>query len=979
MQGEIQFLMMHLYIIAFALTGITALLLGTFVLSKNSAAAVNKSWFTLSLSVFVYSIFFCFHVAAPSQRLAIIYSKILSVGSITATPLFLLFVCHLTKKYQENKRKIYFIFALSPVFFYALLTDKIYSTSEVYSIFNYYVVPGVMYPAFVTYFVAVAILSHVILVKSLRTTTSSERIQIKYVLFASCIAFFAAATTFITPYKNTDAIMTFSLLLPLYPVIVSYAIVKHQLMDIEVIIRRTAIFSGLFAFVYGIFTAGTMVGQEFFKNNLHWNQWIAIMPTMITIKTLPQLAGFITNIFLCYFVWRRRSSPVHLIYSLFSLCVAIWTLGSYLLFFDISHSQALFIARALHIGVLFLPALFFHFICLLLDLPKWKRYLVVIYGFSFIFFILDVLGILIRDVRSTIFGFYAKGGAVYGIFSFFVTAVIMTSLVLVLRAMRDSDPSKKKQLRYLAFGTSLALLGGLNDFLPINGIYKYPILNIFVYPFGSLAIGIYGVCVAYSIARYNLMDLKVIIKRTAVFAGLFAFVYGTFTIVTMVGQEFFKGTLHWNQWIAMVPTVAIITFALRPLEVFLTNATEKFLFQKRYDYRELLRTFTNEVLTVLDLQKLMDQTIAGLMRIVKLESAAVFLKDKDAKVYRIFASSGVQDKNLTFKDTDRLITHLSQTHEPLLKDKEADKMSGVSNFNDDFKKLNAQLCLPIALHDELTGVLCLGMKKSGEEFMPEDIDILMTLARTLAIALANAQLFDQLSKTQDCMIRREKMAAVGTLAAGMAHEIKNPLAAIQTFTEYLPAKYTDPEFREKFVRIVGHEVDRIHNIVKNLLLFSKPSEPNKKLCSVNEPLKDILDLLSNEFLKKNIHANFHFEEHQILADSEQLKQALLNVVLNAVDAMKESGGTLDVRTIATKEDMEVLITDTGCGISKENIPHLFDPFYTNKEGGTGLGLSITHSIVEKNGGKISVESQVGVGTTFTLSFPMALVVKGVVV
>lgn len=231
-----------------------------------------------------------------------------------------------------------------------------------------------------------------------------------------------------------------------------------------------------------------------------------------------------------------------------------------------------------------------------------------------------------------------------------------------------------------------------------------------------------------------------------------------------------------------------------------------------------------------------------------------------------------------------------------------------------------------------------------------------------------SEISEQKERLETELERRERLKSVGILAAGLAHEIKNPLAAIQTFTEYLPARYDDPQFRDKFCRIVGKEVKRICDIVTNLLLFSKPAEPNRIACSINDSLQDIVDLLSNEFLKGHIRVVLDLEEHRVLADPGQLKQAFLNVILNAIDAMKANGGTLRVQTKALADGVEVRIGDTGRGIPAENIPRLFDPFYTDKEGGTGLGLAITHSLIEKNGGRISVESREGAGTVFVVKF-----------
>jgi len=213
----------------------------------------------------------------------------------------------------------------------------------------------------------------------------------------------------------------------------------------------------------------------------------------------------------------------------------------------------------------------------------------------------------------------------------------------------------------------------------------------------------------------------------------------------------------------------------------------------------------------------------------------------------------------------------------------------------------------------------------------------------------------------------EKMKAVGTLAAGLAHEIKNPLTAIKTFTEFLDEKYGDQEFRAKFKRIVGGEVERINSIVQQLLDFAKPKPLSKINVNINEILENILTLLSNDFIKKRVTVVKKMSSIApiINADLNQMKQAFLNIMLNSVEAMRP-GGVLNISTTFESGRVFITISDNGIGISKKDIPYIFDPFYSKKESGSGLGLSIVHNIIKEHGGRISVESEIGKGTSFEI-------------
>lgn len=218
----------------------------------------------------------------------------------------------------------------------------------------------------------------------------------------------------------------------------------------------------------------------------------------------------------------------------------------------------------------------------------------------------------------------------------------------------------------------------------------------------------------------------------------------------------------------------------------------------------------------------------------------------------------------------------------------------------------------------------------------------------------------------------EQQKAVATLAAGLAHEIKNPLASIKTFTEHLNARYTDPAFRAKFQKIVGGEVERINLIVQQLLEFAKPVPPKLTPLDLPRLVDETLEFLNNELVTHHIEVHRHYEAHPpILADPQQLKQVFLNLFLNSLQAIN-GHGHLEVRTALRGSDLEVTIADNGAGIAPKDLPHIFEPFYSTKPTGTGLGLAVVQGIIKEHGGRITVESRPEQGTTMTLHLPIAV-------
>lgn len=249
-------------------------------------------------------------------------------------------------------------------------------------------------------------------------------------------------------------------------------------------------------------------------------------------------------------------------------------------------------------------------------------------------------------------------------------------------------------------------------------------------------------------------------------------------------------------------------------------------------------------------------------------------------------------------------------------------------------------------------------------------DVVQRLVDRWFFTKSTPALVEENERLRQEVAQSDRMKAVATLAAGMAHEIKNPLTSIKTFAEYLPQKYDDPQFRDRFAKIMAQEVDKMNALVHRLLEFARPAEPQLKLVSLKRVIDETLDLLQGTLLKNQIQTQTIFDPTDtIYADEGQLKQALLNVILNSIEAMP-GPGRIAVSTVRQNGSIAIVVADSGPGIAKKDFQHIFDPFYTTKAGGTGLGLSVVHSIVRQHGGRVAVESEIGKGTTIRMVLPV---------
>jgi len=255
------------------------------------------------------------------------------------------------------------------------------------------------------------------------------------------------------------------------------------------------------------------------------------------------------------------------------------------------------------------------------------------------------------------------------------------------------------------------------------------------------------------------------------------------------------------------------------------------------------------------------------------------------------------------------------------------------------------------------------------------------LQKTFKEMLTSIQERDKRQKVESetKLLQSEKQASVGKLAGGVAHEINNPLTGIVTFTHMLLRRNDIPEEVRADLETIGQETERVRKIVKGLLDFSRQTELDRESTDVNRLVRQAITLVENQALIKGVNLTFEPGDGlpMVILDRNQMQSVLLNIIINALDAT-DPGGSITLTTnigVSTshpgQKGIEILCTDTGCGIPPENLNRLFDPFFTTKDvgHGTGLGLSVSYGIVERHGGTIWVQSKVGKGTTFKVWLP----------
>jgi signal transduction histidine kinase len=296
-------------------------------------------------------------------------------------------------------------------------------------------------------------------------------------------------------------------------------------------------------------------------------------------------------------------------------------------------------------------------------------------------------------------------------------------------------------------------------------------------------------------------------------------------------------------------------------------------------------------------------------------------------------------------------------------------------------ELSAGVAIPLVTKGQLVAFVLLRSSEGLQGIESDKAELVAAMAQTAANALDSLLVYEDLHRSQALMRRTDRLRSLEIIAGGFAHEIRNPLTSIKTFIQLAPARKDDMEFIRDFSKIVLDDVHRIERLIQEILDYARYMEP--KL--TDEDLNDIVASCLYFIEVKADGCGIKIEKElapglpRVMLDRQQIKQVLLNLLLNAMDAMGQRGGSLRVRTnTLTKPDatvrLQIEIEDTGPGISAANLEHIFDPFFTTKHNsgeneGTGLGLTIAHQIIQEHQGDIQAESIEGTGTTFRITLP----------
>lgn len=558
--------------------------------------------------------------------------------------------------------------------------------------------------------------------------------------------------------------------------------------------------------------------------------------------------------------------------------------------------------------------------------------------------------------------------------SVWVLLALTFSVSLVLSRMSSSESRiDRLRLLYLAVGAAASVLFSGLDFLARFDI-GFPAL-------GPIVSTLYLFFLSQTLLRLRLMDLHELLGKIASQAVLAAILAVVFVVLT----AWVEGNASLYLFNTLVAAFVMLIL-LEPLTDWVEDRTVALFFRQRFAFLESVRQLLRRTANVIDAPELAASLLDGLNETRRITHASIYLLAEDRPGFRLLDSRGPQPALFIDQGTARALVsrteraQLLETVErrivelkaqPLEARKSRDELRRLNDVRTAMQQMRAGITVPLMGNDRVLGFLNLWDERVPEAFASDEIALILELADRVATVIENSKLYDK-------MRERDRLAALGEMAAGLAHEIRNPLGAIKGAAQFLDPKGLPSEEGE-FVEVIVEEVNRLNGVVSAFLDYSRPLKQNFGPTDLNEVVTRTLKLITTDVPPSvSVAEELAADLPRVDADAEQLKQVLINLVQNAVQAMGTREGRITVRTSRPErfgdfrpieQQVQLQVTDNGPGIPADQQLNIFVPFFTTKQKGTGLGLAISQRIVKNHGGSISVESRVGEGSTFIIRLP----------
>ncbi len=731
--------------------------------------------------------------------------------------------------------------------------------------------------------------------------------------------------------------------------------------------------------------------------------------------------SFVANLLIGLFVYfKNPKNRLNIFFALFSLMVSGWSVGSFLENVIPDRSLALTVLRSNYLFAVWLPAVYIHFVYSFATItPARRQILRIAYLFSAALTTVLYTPLFIRDLRvlqSQPYQFLISSpGPIY--YVFFAYFVVSTCEVLraTLREAKLNSGRSRLQFRYLTIANAIAIAAGLEYFSRVFGLLKSP-------PWDDYILLIYLLVLAYAMVRYQLMDIHLVFTRGAIFIGVYTFVLGLPFLLAMMGQELFEGLFGRRWWGVPLGLMALLATTGHYVNLFFQRKAEARLLREQRRYQTMLLNSAKGMTQIHDLQRLLKLLGYLLVRAMKLAHAGVFLWDDNREQYvlqvQVHPPCKATSPPIECGTHEPLVLWLMQERVPVvqeeikqLADTKRSRTVSLSRLESRLKHLDAAVVVPSFVNDRLIGFLALGSKRTGTMYSEDDLNMLQTLANQAALAIENAQFYQQERERQAELFHAASIADLGTMASSMSHQLNNPFCIIagtaQNREEYLRRLLKQStELPEAVRRMIQDEVESLKSIQEEAMEGSNIIATIRGITASQEEARPLLlaeavnvALPIAQYKVPFNRLDFRQELPETLpriwGNRAHLAQCFISFIENAWDAIQArqddrklppppsgykglirlAGSTVTEPDPSTKKLTQwvlLTISDNGIGLKPEDLRKLFIPFFTTKataEKAMG-SLFVVRRIIEAHDGTVSADSVYGTGTTFKVRLPV---------
>ena len=701
-------------------------------------------------------------------------------------------------------------------------------------------------------------------------------------------------------------------------------------------------------------------------------------------QLLPLVALLLNVTLAAITLLRNASSRLNRIFAYFVTSMAIWNGGVFMLRQSPDPATAYFWEIVIHVGLVMVPAFYYHFVLIFLDATsKRRRSLAFVYGLSALFSVLNVIGspLFMKGVTTTVWGWAPAPGPLYLPFFLEVNAVLVLGPVLLLRARRRSMESsfRRNRAMMIVLATLVTLAGGFVDFARFIVARFVPAAEHF-YPLGIPANMIFALLLGLSIVRYRLFDVSLAVRKGLAYVVAGGAVTGMVVGIARTLERYFGWDDIEVLWV-VVPVGVGIALLLNPASA----AMSRLMMSKRRGCHDALVTLSKRMSSILNFGKLVDTLVLGLVRGVPLTHCAVLMFDRESNTFVVAREEWATDRVGAIRPlyaSSTIVRWLQREEGVLVKEEVKLNPRMAEHFEaaeGELDEVLANLIVPLKVEQNLIGILLLGEKLSGEIFDADELQLVSVLANQTAVALENARLYDELASSNVRLMQASRHKS--QFLASMSHELRTPLNSVIGFSKVLMNEI-DGELnptQQTYIRSIHNSSSHLLQLINGVLDISRIEAGKLEVRREPVDLNELIDgcLASATALAQGKPVRIERDVAESLpvveGDATKLRQILLNLLSNAVKFT--AAGRVVLRVRPTTDSVHFMVADSGPGIREEDLQRIFEPFervqnpQTAEVGGTGLGLAVSKKFVELHGGRIWAESQQHRGSTFHFTLP----------